>query len=175
MIDVGVAIAIGLALIVLVAFYASHVRLRPVRARFLSEGARLLESRRLSENQKSVVRTLLDDATDWRFAIAAFFLFVPMIVFKIVARRKGVRVDQAVPGLRDLNNNPTAETFLALHVKCALWSNPVFAVLFLAEAAIIAAVGRVAFGSWGHSVRYIEQSLGWLAVRMDGPLQPSRS
>lgn len=141
--------------------------MRPIRMRFADEGVRLLKSKKLDDQQKALVDRFLDDAFDWKFAIFAFVAFLPTLAWKVSLRRLGHGEDLRIPGLRELHANPEADEFLMLHAKCALGSNPFFALLFFIEALAVFAVAAVLYRSLRHAFDYIEQSIGWLAAKVE--------
>lgn len=164
-----IAIATLVALVAYPVFLLAWVEvMRPIRMRFADEGARLLASPHLDDQQKDLVDMFLDDAFDWKFSIAAFIAFLPMLAIKAVMRVHGSGASLSYPGLQDLLRNPEAEAFLDLHAKCALGSNPFFALLFFIEALVVFLVVAIINRSITHGMQFIERSIAWLAAKGDG-------
>ena len=141
--------------------------MRPIRMQFADEGARLLRSPDIDDGQKELIDKFLDDAFDWKFSIIAFFVFLPAVATKAILRRTGHAEGVHIPELHDLYENPEAERFLILHAKCALGSNPFFALLFFVEALMVFLAVAILHRSLTHGMQFIERSIAWLAAKTD--------
>jgi hypothetical protein len=105
----------------------------PARLRMADLGRKLLASPRLSEPQKSLVDSMLDDAFDWRILIA-LTIALPFFCVVLVIRRKSKSV---FSGIDDVELARDIHEFQKCYMKAICAANPLFALLFLLELPVL--------------------------------------
>ena len=109
-------------------------RVQPARLSMADLGKELLSSSHLKEDQKIIISMMLDDASDWRVMCHAS-VGLPWIIVKMVLGR-----DMSKPRLSRISDSETrdkVDDFVDLHIKSTAAANPLFAVVFGVELALL--------------------------------------
>ncbi len=131
-----------LVMVVLVFLYPIIVRIflelaQPSRLKMATLGKKLLGSNKLTEPQKELIRDMLDDAFDWRYMLYAVGI-LPFVAMKMLVSRQGSETHNF--GYKDLLTNEIFKEFSDLHLRATAAANPLLALLFVIELAVILAI-----------------------------------
>jgi hypothetical protein len=105
------------------------------RDRFVDLGRDMLASPAYNEQQKYFISDMLDDAMDWRFMMLAVW-YLPRLALKGILAKHEVEDKD----LDDLFRDKQFCEFIRLHQKAVMAANPLLALLFRVEVALLVMV-----------------------------------
>lgn len=129
----------------------------PARLRMAELGGRLLESK-LTEQQKAVIRSTLDDAFDWR-VMWLFALALPVCVVRCRSLRS------SLDGIQDADLKADVDTLMSLSMRSAFAASPVAGLIVTVEMTLLAMV-LVPFGLVRKLDRIQTGTLEWTDRRL---------
>jgi len=107
--------------------------IQPMRLRMADLGVEVLQTGGLNEVQKKLIKSMLDDAFDWRFMIFAA-LCVPIVVIR---RGLGFRLNTPFDEMDRADTVESIKSIQLMHLASVAAANPLFAAVVSGEFAIL--------------------------------------